>query len=124
VKRIWLKLGFGLAAALTLFFVVRAVMFAVFWMDPHRDRHPVEPWMTPRYIVRTYNIPRDALADVLDLHPGDSPKMPLDKLAQERGKDTAAMVSAVQVLVDARSPSLPDEPQPPSPPLVNAPAKP
>jgi len=119
MNRIWLKFGFVLAAVLTLFFAVRAVMFAVFWMDPHRDRHPVEPWMTPRYIVQTYDIPREILAETLQLNAGDSPKKPLDALARERGVAPAAMVNAVQALVDTRPTPPPDGPldgaPPPSP---------
>tara|TARA_R110002111_G_scaffold181739_2_gene247279 strand:+ start:469 stop:879 length:411 start_codon:yes stop_codon:yes gene_type:complete len=129
MRRKWLKLGFVLAATLTLIFVMRAALFAVFWMDPHRDRHPVKPWMTPRYIVRTYDIPREVLAETLNLKAGDSPKKPLGALARERGVAAAQMVGAVQALVDAHPGPPPDSlpgglpggappspPPPPSPP--------
>jgi hypothetical protein len=127
MRRKWLLAGFVLTAALTAFFAVRAIMFAVYWMDPERGHHPVEPWMTPRYIVRAYDIPREVLAETLNLEPGDSPKMPLDKLARERGTDVMPMVQAVQALVDARPEGPPPDhmpPPPPPPPPGKAPAKP
>lgn len=117
MKRKWLIAGFVLAAALTLFFAVRAAMFAVFWLDPHRDRHPVEPWMTPRYIVRTYDIPREVLAEALQLDEGDNPKMPLETLAKEHAIPVETLVSAVQLLVDER----PDQPEGPPPDMVEKP---
>lgn len=103
MRRKWLLAGFVLAAALTAFFAVRAVMFAVYWMDPDRGHHPVEAWMTPRYILHAYDIPRERLAETLGLEQGESPKIPLGKLARERGRDVAGMIAAVQALVDGPS---------------------
>jgi hypothetical protein len=113
MRRKWLLAGFVLAAALTAFFIIRAVLFTVYWMDPERGLHPVEPWMTPRYILRAYDLPRDDLAETLNLQRGDSPKEPLDKLARDRGVDVGPLVKAVQAMVDARTDPAPKTPPKP-----------
>jgi hypothetical protein len=110
MKSIWLKIGFGLAVVLTLFFLLRLVVFAVFWLDPHKERHPIEPWMTPRYISKTYDIPRDDLAAALGLEPGANPKAPLGVLARDLDIPVQDLVDAVQQVLD-----LFDQPPPPPP---------
>ncbi len=96
--------GFAIAAALTVFFIVRAVYFAVFWMDPERGLHPVEPWMTPRYIGRTYDIPREVLQEILQLTPGETPRIPLEKLADQRGISVQALIEEIEAVIEARPP--------------------
>lgn len=104
MKRKVMLAGFALAALLTLFFLVRAVLFAVAWMDPERGVHPIEPWMTPRYIVRTYDIPRDEMQRILDLGPGDTPRQPLESLAKSRGVSVETYIEQLGALIDARPP--------------------
>jgi hypothetical protein len=104
MKRKFLLVGFALAAVLTAFFIVRAVMFMIFWMDPERGMHPVEPWMTPRYIARVYDIPREALQGILALAPGETPRVPLEKLAAQRGIGVEVLLEEIQALIDAQPP--------------------
>jgi hypothetical protein len=66
-------IAFLLAAALTLFFLGRFVLFTVYWSDPaHRDQR-IEGWMTPGYIAHSYHVPRPVVVDALGL------ETPLDK---------------------------------------------
>jgi hypothetical protein len=94
--------GFAIAAALTAFFAVRAIFFAFVWMDPDRGLHPIEPWMTPRYIARTYDIPRDQMQWILDLGPDETPRQPLETLAKARGVPVQALIDEFNALLDAR----------------------
>lgn len=52
--------GFLLAAAVTLFFMVRIVMSAIYWADPAHHNETVKPWMTVGYIAKSWHLdPRD-----------------------------------------------------------------
>lgn len=103
MKRKLLLSGFVLAALITLFFTVRAVFFAVHMMDPDRALRPVEGWMTPRYISRAYDIPRDDMLLLLHLGPEDKPRQPLAKLAAARGIPLAELVAEIEAaIVDRR----------------------
>jgi hypothetical protein len=104
MKRKVMLTGFALAAVLTAFFVIRAVFFAFIWMDPDRGIHPIEPWMTPRYIARTYDIPREEMQWILDLGPEETPRQPLDTLAEARGVPVQDLIEAFNALLDARPP--------------------
>lgn len=93
---------FAVAAVLTTFFIIRAVFFAFVWMDPNRGHHPIEPWMTPRYIARTYDIPRPEMQHILDLGPDETPREPLESLAEARGIAVQSLINAFNAYLDAR----------------------
>ena len=95
---------FAVAAALTAFFIIRAVFFAFIWMDPDRAPHPIEPWMTPRYIARTYDIPRPEMQFILDLGPDETPRKPLESLAEARGVPVQNWIDDFNAYLDARPP--------------------
>lgn len=78
--------SFLAAALLTAVFMVRAVSFAVYWADPaHRDQL-VEPWMTPRYVAHSWELPREVLLQTLELPPRSEGRPPrMGALAAERG---------------------------------------
>lgn len=95
---------FAIAALLTTFFVIRAVLFAFIWMDPDRGHHPIEPWMTPRYIARTYDIPHPEMQHILDLSPDETPRKPLESLAATRGVPVNDWIDAFNAYLDARPP--------------------
>jgi len=60
-------LAFLAAAALTLFFAVRLIVSTVYWMQPEQQDRAPEGWMTPGYVARSWDVPRDALRDALAL---------------------------------------------------------
>jgi hypothetical protein len=95
---------FAVAAALTAFFIIRAVFFAFIWMDPDRARHPIEPWMTPRYIARTYDIPHPEMQFILDLGPDETPRQPLESLAEARRVPVQNWIDDFNAYLDARPP--------------------
>lgn len=97
-----LSLAFGLAATLTLFFVVRAVFFALYWADPAHALHPVEDWMTPRYIVHAYSLRPESVAETLEIAAGSSPRTPLAEIAEARGVPVETLILAIEALVAQR----------------------
>ena len=104
MKRKAMLLGFTFAALLTVFFIGRALFFAFVWMDPERGMHPIEPWMTPRYIARTYDIPREEMQRILMLGPDETPRQPLETLAEARGVPVQSFIDQLDALILARPP--------------------
>lgn len=94
----WLTLTFVLAVVLALGFAGRAAKLALDW---NRGPTPVEDWMTPRYIVHSYGIDPEVLAQVLEKQPGESPRDTLAEIARARGVPVADLMAAVQALVAA-----------------------
>jgi hypothetical protein len=100
----WARLALVVAAGLTVLFLVRAVFFATIWYESDPASHPVEPWMTPRYIARSYNLPPAQVAEALGILRGESPRKPLAEIAEEQGVAVETLISAVEtVLREARS---------------------
>ena len=102
MKRKVMLAGFKVAALLTAFFVVRTVFFAVHLMDPDRGLYPVEGWMTPRYISRAYDIPREDLMTILHLAADDKPRLPLKRLAAGRNIPLDDLIAEIEAAIAAR----------------------
>jgi hypothetical protein len=92
----WLTAVFVLAVVLAFGFAARTVRLALDWDEAPP---PVEGWMTPRYIVHSYDIDPEVLARVLDKQPGESPHDTLAEIAKARGMAVADLAAAVQALV-------------------------
>lgn len=92
---------FLLAATLACVFVIRGVMFAIWWSDPaHRDQ-AIEGWMTPRYVARSWDVPHDVIGQALGFDGPPARRMPLREIAAERGVSvdelSAAIIAAITV---------------------------
>lgn len=93
--------AFALAAAATLFFAVRLVVFAVYWADPsHRETH-VEPWMTVGYVARSWGLKPQELNAALGLPPPDGHPRPIGVLADETGVPVEDLVRRVETAAAA-----------------------
>ena len=113
MTRLWrnhrfLVLAFGAATALTLFFAVRAVLFALLWADPSHAMHPVEDWMTPRFIVHAYDLAPEQVAAALSLPVGAHPRLPLAELAQDQGVAPMVLVNRIEALIAAQQGPIPE----------------
>ena len=97
-RAFWLRIGLVLAAGVTLLFLLRAIFFATIWLESDPLRHAVEPWMTPRYIVRTYGLPPERVDAALGLPTGQSPRKPLADIAERQGVPVARLIAAVEAL--------------------------
>ncbi|MDG3042361.1 hypothetical protein [Roseicyclus marinus] len=93
-------IALGLALCVALFFVVRLAVFAVYWADPaHRDQR-IEGWMTPGYVARSWDLPREALQDALpDLRPGA--RATLAEIAQAEGVPLSEVIARMEAAIDA-----------------------
>ena len=92
----WLIGAFGLALALFLAFTLHAL-----WVVTHLDTSPgpVQAWMTPGYIVRSYGITPEVMAQTLGLDPGSARGKTLEEIAKAQGVPLDGLLKAVQAMV-------------------------
>jgi hypothetical protein len=102
-------LAFLTALAITLFFAVRFLSFALYWSDPaHRNQVP-EAWMTPGYVARSWHIPREAFLRALDLPPKSDPPRSFEDIAKDRGIPVTTLLGEVAAAITAlRGPAKPE----------------
>lgn len=105
IGRLWrrhpvLTLAFGLALLAVGFFGARALTFAVTlaW----RAEQPVAGWMTPRYVQRTYDLPREVVAGILHVDEEGEARMPIDALARAQGRPLDEILAEIEAAVAAQ----------------------
>ena len=105
IGRLWrehraLFLAFALALLLTLFFALRTVVHALYWSNPAHLNRPLEPWMTPRYIARSYDLTDaelDGLLRGIGIDPDALPFRPtLKRIARERGLPVSELIARLR----------------------------
>ena len=95
-RRRLLSTGAVVAGLVALVFLIRAVLVLAGWgPDPAR---PVEGWMTPRYLVRVYDLAPDQLSAVLGIDPHTARRDPLERIAAERGIPLPDLIARVEAL--------------------------
>jgi len=92
IRHLWanhrrLLLAFSLAVLVMVFFVTRAVVFAVYWSDPKHRNQPLEAWMTPRYVAKSYDVPLNVIVSYLNVSGNAGHKTTLSKVAKSRGTE-------------------------------------
>ncbi|MEY3308092.1 MAG: hypothetical protein RLZZ413_2130 [Pseudomonadota bacterium] len=92
----WLIAAFGLALMLFLAFALHAL-----WVVTHLESSPgpVQAWMTPGYIVRSYGIAPEVMAQTLGLDPGSARGKTLEEIAATQGVPLDRLLEAVQAVV-------------------------
>ncbi len=81
----WLLLiVFAAASCFALFFAVHTIRDFVYFNDPANVDVDLQPWMTPRFIVLTYDLPRPFVFETLGLDPDADGGKRLGHLARER----------------------------------------
>lgn len=107
VKRLWAAapvatVVMALALTAAALFAVRGISHAVYWRDPAHRAQPIEAWMTPGYISRAWDLPRDAVIEALDAPvPPPGGPMDLEELAAYRGVPLETLIAEAEALVAA-----------------------
>ena len=103
IKHLWahhraLLIAFLAASSVALYFAVTTAAATIYWMDPAHQNQALEPWMTPRYVAQSYQIPRHILGPALFHDPEDPPRRRrLEDIAAENG----VTLEELQTRVDA-----------------------
>lgn len=97
VRQNWLLVAVFLTAlALAVWFASHAIMDAIYFNDPRNVDVDLKRWMTPRYIVMTYDLPREFVLDLLSVDGDAGPGIHLGRLAQERGVTMEELTTLVR----------------------------
>lgn len=111
IKKIWSNapiatLILGLALAATLFFGIRSVAFFL-THPPHSEQtQPVEEWMTPGYIAKSWSVPRRVILRAIDApNPPPNGPMSLSELAEFREVPVSQIVEEVETAIAGFRPS-------------------
>lgn len=88
--------GAILAGVAACVFAVKLIIFTVYWMEPKHRLQPLEPWMTPGYVARAYDINPKQIISFLELPAEFDRPMTLEQIAMQQGRDVGAMVSTLQ----------------------------
>ena len=106
IKHLWInhKLllsAFALAVAVTLFFSARSVLFFIYWSDPSHRNQALEPWMTPRYIAKSYDIPVETIAALLGVVPGPKERPTLARIAARDEMTVEMLITVLTIEIEA-----------------------
>lgn len=97
--RTLLRLAFALALVLALAFALRLGVSVIYW-GANQSR-PIEPWMPVGYVARSWDVPREALAEALDLEPGALPHASIQRIASQRNEPVADVIARLEAAVAA-----------------------
>lgn len=94
---------FAIGALAATLFVLRTIFFIVWWSDPDHRHQALEPWMTPRYISHSWEVPPDQLEAELHI-PDPPPRHPtLAEIARLRGISVNQLMAELTVFLAAQS---------------------
>ena len=97
VKENWIALTvFGCSAVAALWFGASFLLNLIYFNDPRHQDETLKAWMTPRYVVMSYDLPRQVVADVLDLPEGGPRGRKMDEIADELGLTLAELTQRVR----------------------------
>lgn len=109
MSRVWSRLkarpilsgAFLLALAVMVFFGARLVLSGIYWSDPaHRDQ-TIALWMTPGYVVHSWQIPREVMRTALGPPPEDGKRETLAEIAKRLGEDPAVVIARIEAEIAA-----------------------
>lgn len=97
VKDNWLVLSvFGASALAVIWFGASFLLNVIYFNDPRHQDEALKPWMTPRYVVMSYDLPRGVVADVLDLPEGGHKGLQMDAIAAGMGLTLEELTALVR----------------------------
>lgn len=74
--------AFLLAMGFLLFFGARFALQFVYFHDPAHRNQALEPWMSPKYVGMSYQLPPDIIRDVMQLERFDGKRVTLKQLTE------------------------------------------
>ena len=86
VRENWILLSvFLLAVVFGLFMASRLFLDFLYFNDPQNVDVDLKPWMTPRFVVLTYDLPRPFVFELLSLDPEEGSGLRLRRIAERDG---------------------------------------
>ena len=96
----WLLLSTMLTALGVVIWIGGSILLdVIYFNDPRHQDQKLKSWMTPRYVVMSYDLPRDVVAEILQLNEGDRRKK-LGRIADEMGMSMGGLTDMVRGAAD------------------------
>lgn len=87
------------ALGAALWYSGNVVLDMIYFNDPRHQDETLKAWMTPRYIVMSYDLPREMVAEILELEPDDRGRN-LSTIAEARGMTLDEMTERVRAAAE------------------------
>lgn len=87
VRHHWFPVaGFGLSVVLAVWFGLTFLAEAIYFNDQRHQDVLLKPWMTPRYVALSYDLPREVVLRALELDPEGPPqRLRIGQIARMNG---------------------------------------
>jgi len=92
-------LAFLAALLVTLFFVIRMVVFTLYWSDPDHRNQPPQDWMTPQYIAFSWGLEPSQVARALGVTTAFGPRPNLEQISRTRGVPLSVLYDELTALL-------------------------
>ncbi|WP_371171496.1 hypothetical protein [Aliiroseovarius sp. 2305UL8-7] len=89
-----------ISLAVALWFGIHFIMDFLYFNDPRHVDVDLKPWMTPRYIVLTYDVPRPFVFEVLGLDIEADKGIRLGRVAEASGLSMEELTEQVRAAID------------------------
>ncbi|WP_114011363.1 hypothetical protein [Cohaesibacter intestini] len=74
--------AFLLAMAFLVFFGARFVLHFIYFHDPVHRNQALEPWMSPKYVGMSYQLPPEIIREVMQLDRFEGKRVTIKKVAE------------------------------------------
>ncbi len=86
IRKHYLAVGvFAVSMIAVLWFAGTLLLDFIYFNDPRHKDETLKPWMTPRYVAMSYDLPRPMLEDLFQLTPQDRGRIRLSDIAAREG---------------------------------------
>lgn len=86
VKNNKIPLGILALSVVTLvYFSSGFIAKLIYFADSRHQNQPLEGWMTPRYVIMSYDLPPEVVGEVMDLQPKVDKRKPLSQVVEDLG---------------------------------------
>lgn len=97
LRQNWMLLSVLLGAAIiAAWFIIHALLQFVWFHDPEHVDVELRGWMTPRYIVKTYDLPRPLVLETLQLDPESHRPKTLKDIAADLGMTLPELTALIR----------------------------
>lgn len=94
-----LAIALAVALLLAAVFALRLTHAALNWHEVPHDQS-IESWMTPRFVVRSWDVPPELVAETLAIdRDGIGRRVTLQTLADERGIPPERLIDALEAAI-------------------------
>lgn len=98
----WMLLSvFLLATVVALWFLIGIALDFIYFNDPRHQDADLKPWMTPRYIVMSYDLPRPLVLEILGLPEIGGERRSLGRIAADQNMTLDELTELVRKSADA-----------------------